>query len=125
MAKNKWGRIVNIASVAMGGVGIGFPMIAHYCASKGGVVAFPEALADELAPMGILVNCIAPGLIESEMTQSMISDPQQMQTFLPKIPLKRVGKPEEIAAAAVFRSSDEASYTTGATLVIDGGWLAS
>src|SRR3989344_4851280 len=125
MAKNKWGRIVNIASVAMGGVGIGFPMIAHYCASKGGVVAFTEALADELAPMGILVNCIAPGLIESEMTQSMISDPEQMKGFLPKIPLKRVGKPEEIAAAAVFLSSDEASYTTGATLVVDGGWLSS
>ena len=63
MAKNKWGRIINIASIASGGVGVGFPSVAHYCASKGGVVAFTEALADELAPLGILVNCIGPGVI--------------------------------------------------------------
>lgn len=124
MVKNKWGRIINIASVAMGGVGIGFPKIAHYCASKGGVVAFTESLADELAPMDILVNCIAPGLILSEMTQSTIDNKEQLQAFLSKVPLKRVGKPEEIASAVVYFSSDEASYTTGSTLVVDGGWLA-
>lgn len=124
MAKNKWGRIVNIASIAMGGVGIGFPNIAHYCASKGGVVALTEALACELAPMGILVNCIAPGLIETEMTKGIIDNPEQLQTFLPRIPLNRIGKAEEIAAAIVYSSSEEASYTTGVTLVVDGGWLA-
>lgn len=124
MAKNKWGRIVNIASIAMGGVGVGFSNIAHYCASKGGVVALTESLACELAPMGILVNCIAPGVIETEMTKSIVDNPEQLRTFLPRIPLNRIGKPEEIASAVVYLSSEEASYITGATLVVDGGWLA-
>lgn len=125
MAKHNWGRIINIASIASGGVGVGFPSIAHYCASKGGVVAFTEALADELAPMGILVNCIGPGLIETEMTKGVLDNPDQAKAFTARIPLKRAGKPEEIAAAVVFLSSKEASYTTGATFYIDGGWLAS
>lgn len=125
MGTMKWGRIINIASVASGGVGIGFPSIAHYCASKGGIVAMTEAMADELAPMGILVNCIGPGLVESEMTKDILANPQQMAGFLPRIPLKRAGKPEEIAAAVVYLASEEASYTTGATLYVDGGWLAS
>lgn len=125
MAKNKWGRIINIASIASGGVGVGFPSITQYCASKGAVVAMTEALADELAPMGILVNAIGPGVIESEMTQGLLKDPAQAQTLLSRAPLKRAGKPEEIAAAVVYLASDEASYTTGATLYIDGGWTAS
>lgn len=119
------GRIINIASIASGGVGVGFPSIAHYCASKGGVVAMTEALAIELAPMGILVNCIGPGVIESEMTEGMLKDPKQAEALLARAPLKRAGKPEEIAAAVVYLSSEESSYTTGATFYIDGGWLAS
>ncbi len=119
------GRIINIASIASGGVGVGFPMIAHYCASKGGIVAMTEALADELAPMGILVNCIGPGVIETEMTQDFLKDPAQAQLMLAHAPLKRAGKPEEIASAVVYLASDEASYTTGTTIYVDGGWLAS
>ena len=125
MAKHKWGRIVNIASIASGGVGVGFPSIAHYCASKGGVVAMTEAMAIELAPMGILVNCIGPGVIESEMTEGMLKDPKQAEALLSRAPLKRAGKAKEIAAAAVYLASEEASYTTGTTLYIDGGWLAN
>ncbi|MBI2405176.1 3-oxoacyl-ACP reductase FabG [Candidatus Gottesmanbacteria bacterium] len=125
MAKNKWGRIVNIASIASGGVGVGFPQIAHYCASKGAIVGMTEAMASELAPMGILVNAIGPGLIETEMTEAILKNPKQMEGFVSRIPLKRPGKAEEIAAAVVFFASDEASYTTGATLYVDGGWLAS
>lgn len=125
MAKHKWGRIVNIASIASGGVGVGFPSIAHYCASKGGVVALTEAMAVELAPMGILVNCIGPGVIETEMTQALLKDPKQAEGLLSRAPLKRAGKPEEIASAVVYLASEEASYTTGTTLYIDGGWLAS
>ncbi len=128
MAKNNppagGGRIINIASIASGGVGIGFAQIAHYCASKGGVVGMTEALADELAPMGILVNAIGPGIIETEMTEAMLKDPKQAEALLARVPLKRAGKPEEIAAAVVFLASDEASYITGATLYVDGGWLA-
>jgi len=125
MAKNKWGRIINIASIASGGVGVGFPSVAHYCASKGGVVAFTEALADELAPLGILVNCIGPGIIATEMTEGMLKDPKQAELLLARAPLKRAGKPEEIASAIVYLASDEASYTTGTTLYVDGGWLAT
>lgn len=124
MAKNKWGRIVNIASIASGGVGVGFPSIAHYCASKGGVVALTEALADELAPMGILVNAIGPGVIATEMTEGMLKDPKQAEALLARAPLKRAGKSEEIASAVVYLASDEAGYTTGTTLYVDGGWLA-
>lgn len=119
------GRIINIASIASGGMGVGFPSVAHYCASKGGIVAFTEALADELAPMGILVNCIGPGVIETEMTVEILKDPKQAEGFLSRIPLKRAGKPEEIASAVVYLASNEASYTTGATLYVDGGWLAT
>lgn len=125
MAKNHWGRIINISSIASGGVAVGFPGMSNYCASKGGVVAFTESLADELAPMGITVNSIGPGVIETEMTQSIKDNPQQAEGMKMRIPLKRFGKPEEIAAAVVYLASDEAAYTTGATLYIDGGWTAS
>lgn len=124
MAKNKWGRIVNIASIASGGVGVGFPGIAAYCASKGGVVGMTEALADELAPMGILVNAIGPGVIATEMTEEVLNDPKRAEDMKMRIPMKRFGKPEEIATAVVYFASDEASYTTGAILYVDGGWLA-
>lgn len=124
MAKNKWGRIIMISSIASAGVGVGFPQIAQYCASKGGVIGLVESMADELAPMGILVNAIGPGVIESEMTEGMLKDPKQAEALLARAPLKRAGTPEEIAAAVVYFASDEAAYTTGATLYVDGGWLA-
>lgn len=125
MAKRSWGRIVNIGSVAMGNQGFGIAGGSAYAASKGGVVGLTESLAAELASKNILVNCIAPGLIESEMTQSIMNDKKQLEAFLPRIPLKRAGKPEEIAAGVVYLASSEASYVTGATFVIDGGWLAT
>lgn len=129
MAKNNppagAGRIINIASIASGGVGVGFVGVSNYCASKGGVVGMTEALADELAPMGVTVNAIGPGIIETEMTKGITDDPKQAEGMKMRIPMKRFGKPEEIAAAVVYLASDEASYTTGATLYIDGGWTAS
>lgn len=125
MAKHTWGRIINIASIASGGVGVGFPSVTHYCASKGGVVAMTEAMAIELAPMGILVNAIGPGVIESEMTEGILKDPKQAEALLARAPLKRAGKADEIAAAVVYFASEEASYTTGSTLYVDGGWLAN
>jgi len=124
MAKKKWGRIVNIASIASGGVGVGFVGISAYCASKGGVVGLTEAMADELAPMGILVNAIGPGIIATEMTEEILKDPKRAEDMKMRIPMKRFGKPEEIAAAVVYFASEEASYTTGTTLYVDGGWLA-
>jgi len=128
MAKNNppagGGRIINIASIASGGVGVGFAGISAYCASKGGVVGMTEAMADELAPMGILVNAIGPGVIATEMTEEVLNDPKRAEGMKMRIPMKRFGKPEEIAAAVVYFASDEASYTTGTTLYVDGGWLA-
>jgi NAD(P)-dependent dehydrogenase (short-subunit alcohol dehydrogenase family) len=122
MVKNKWGRIVNIASIASGGVGVGYPTLSHYCASKGGVIALTEAMAIELGQYNILVNAIGPGGIETEMTTGMT--PEVLEGMKARLSVKRIGKPEEIAAAVVYLVSEEASYTTGATLYVDGGWLA-
>jgi len=124
MVKKKWGRIINIASIASGQVGIGYPQIAHYCASKGGIVALTEALALELSPLGINVNAIGPGVIETEMTKGMLSDEKTKQEILARLPKGRVGQPKDIGTAVVFLASDEADYVTGATLFVDGGWLA-
>ncbi len=125
MLKNKWGRIINIASILSGGVGSGMAGAINYCASKGGVVAMTEGLADEFATMGITVNAIGPGFIETEMTEAVKQMPDFYNGLIARIPMKRFGKAEEIAATVVYLASDEASYTTGATLYIDGGWTAN
>ncbi|MBI4085474.1 MAG: SDR family oxidoreductase [Candidatus Liptonbacteria bacterium] len=124
MAKNKWGRIINIASIASGQVGIGISGGVHYTASKGGVLGMTETLADEFAPLGINVNAIAPGAIDTPMASSANMAKEAMDYFLNKIPLKRMGKAEEIASVVVFLSSEEASYITGSTIYVDGGWLS-
>ncbi len=125
MAKQKSGVIINIASVAMGQVGIGFPNIAHYCASKGGIVGMTEALAVELAPYNIRVNAIAPGMIETPMIDTIKEDPKSMEAMLARVPMHRVGKPEEVSELVLFLASDKSSYMTGSVVVIDGGWLAT
>ena len=125
MKKQGSGAIVNIASVAMGQQGIGFPNIAHYCASKGGIAALTEALAVELAPLNIRVNCIAPGLIDTPMINTVKSDPKTMEGMLGRIPLHRTGRPEEVSELVAFLASDDSSYITGSVVVIDGGWLAT
>ena len=125
MAKNKWCRIVNIASIASGQVGVGIAGGVHYTASKGGVIAMTETMAVEWAPLGINVNAIGPGAIDTPMANSKEIPKEMMEGILAKVPLKRMGRPEEVAAAAVFLSSEEASYVTGATFFVDGGWLAA
>jgi len=124
MAKQKSGRIINIASVAMGQMGIGFPNIAHYCASKGGIGGMTEALAVELAPYNITVNAIAPGMIETPMIDPMKQDPKMMEAMLARVPIHRVGSPQEVSNLVLFLASNESSYMTGSMVVIDGGWLA-
>ena len=124
MAKQKSGVIVNIASIAMGQVGCGFATLAHYCASKGGIVGMTETLALELAPLNIRVNAIAPGAIDTPMIDLLKSDPKTMEGTLARIPLHRTGKPEEVSNLVLFLASDASSYMTGSTVVIDGGWLA-
>lgn len=125
MSKNNWGRIINIASVASGGVGVGIAGGAHYTASKGGIIGMSETLAVELAPLGITVNVIGPGAIDTPMVGAANLPKEAMDAMLAGVPLKRMGRPEEVSAAVVFLASDEASYVTGATLYVDGGWLAA
>lgn len=124
VAQKTGGKIINLASIASGQVGTGFLNLAHYCASKGGVVAMTEAMALELGAYKINVNAIAPGAIETDMTKGMLTDEATKKGFLSRIPKGRIGKPEDIGAMAVFLASDESDYCTGATFYVDGGWLA-
>ena len=124
MAKQKSGSIVNIASIAMGQVGVGFQGLTHYCASKGAIVAMAEAMSLELAPLGIRVNTISPGAIDTPMAASIKQDAKTFEGFMAKVPLRRMGNPEEISNAVLFLASDESSYMTGSVVVVDGGWLA-
>jgi len=121
MAKQKKGVIVNIASIA---AIMGFAGLAHYCASKGGIVSMSKALALELAPMGIRVNVIDPGSIDTPGTHTMEMDEKTRQAMLAPIPMKRNGTADEIANAVLFLASDESSYMTGSVMVVDGGWVA-
>lgn len=119
------GKVICLSSIASGGVGAGFGGTAAYVASKGGVIGLVEDLAVELAPKGININAIAPGVIETDMTKQFLGNEQMKAGFLAKIPKKRFGQPEDIGAAAAFLASDEADYITGVVLYVDGGWLAS
>ena len=114
------GSIVNIASVA---AIIGFAGLSHYCASKGGVVAMSKAVALELAPMGIRINNIDPGAIDTPGASGMNMTDEQRSAMLAPIPMKRQGQAEEISNAVLFLASDESSYMTGSTMVVDGGWV--
>jgi NAD(P)-dependent dehydrogenase (short-subunit alcohol dehydrogenase family) len=125
MIKQKSGVIVNIASVEMGQMGSGMPYLVHYCASKGGVVAMTEAMAVELAPYNIRVNAVAPGAIDTKIAEGQPTDPEATKAFLAKIPMRRVGKSEEVSSLVLFLASDDASYITGSTMIVDGGWMAN
>jgi len=124
MLKQKSGVIVNIASIAMGQVGCGFNSLAHYSASKGGIVAMTETLALELGQYNIRVNAIAPGVIETPMVDTIKNDSDTLKATLARIPLGRMGNSQEISNLVLFLASDESSYLTGSTVVADGGWLA-
>jgi 3-oxoacyl-[acyl-carrier protein] reductase len=124
MIKQKSGAIVNIASIAMGQVGVGFATLAHYCASKGGIVGFTETLAQELAPYNVRVNAISPGAIDTPMVDPLKTDAKTMEGTLARIPLHRMGKAQEVSNLVLFLVSDASSYMTGSDVVIDGGWLS-
>lgn len=119
MLKQGKGKIINIASIA--GL-IGFEQSAAYCAAKGGVVNLTRAMALDYASRQINVNAIAPGIIETDMTKPFLTDEKMRQDFLAKTPIGRIGKPEDIAYAAVYLASSESDFVTGQTLVVDGGW---
>ena len=116
MMKRRAGRIIGVTSV----VGVtGNPGQTNYSASKAGMIGFSKSLAQEVGSRGVTVNCIAPGFIASPMTD--VLNDQQREAILGKIPAGRLGTGDEIAAAAVYLSSDEAAYVTGQTLHVNGG----
>jgi 3-oxoacyl-[acyl-carrier protein] reductase len=110
----RWGRVISIASVA--GRTRSDVAGAHYAASKAGIIGFSRVLAVELAPLGVTVNCVAPGQIDTGMT-----DPRANAEYLPRIPVGRIGLAEDIAAAVSYLASDGASFVTGAVLDVTGG----
>lgn len=116
MLRERWGRIVNISSV----VGeMGNPGQANYVASKAGLIGLTKSLAQEVGSRNITVNAIAPGFIETDMTQNL--NPELKEKMLDQTPLKRMGAPEDVAGAVNFLVSDEASFITGHVLDVNGG----
>jgi glucose 1-dehydrogenase len=118
MAVKAGGKIINISSVHEE---LPFPHFASYCASKGGVKMLTRNLSVELAPLGITINSIAPGAIETPINKNLLNDPTKLNSLLENIPLRRLGTPDDVASMALFLASEESSYATGTTFFVDGG----
>lgn len=120
MLAAKWGRIVNVSSSS---AQTGAATMVHYAASKGGVIGFTKSLAQELAPTGITVNNVPPGFVDTPMLREQLKD--RVDTIAAASPMKRPGKPEDMAAAIAFLASEDAGYITGHTLSVNGGRYSS
>jgi len=118
MAAKTGGKVINISSVHEE---LPFPHFASYCASKGGVKMLTRNLSIELAPLGITINSIAPGAIETPINTKLLNDPVKLKALLGNIPLGRLGQPSDVASMAVFLASEESDYATGTTFFVDGG----
>jgi 3-oxoacyl-[acyl-carrier protein] reductase len=116
MFKARWGRIINITSIV---AVTGNPGQANYCAAKAGIIGFTKAVALELAGVGITVNSIAPGFIDTDMTRKLTD--KQKEAILNQIPMRKMGAPDDIAEAVAYLASESAAYVTGQTLHINGG----
>jgi glucose 1-dehydrogenase len=118
MASNGRGKVINVSSVHEE---MAFPNFAAYCASKGGVRMLTRTLAVELGPLGITINSIAPGAIETPINSKLLNDPVKLKSLVGQIPLGRLGTPADVAGLAVFLASGDSDYVTGTTYFIDGG----
>jgi glucose 1-dehydrogenase len=118
MTTQRPGKIINISSVHED---LPFPNFTAYCMSKGGVKMMTRNLSIELAPFGITINSIAPGAIQTPINTALLNDPVKLNALLNQIPLRRLGKPEDVAGLGVFLASSEADYVTGTTYFVDGG----
>jgi len=117
-ARKSGGKIINISSVHEE---LPFPHFTSYCASKGGLKMMTRNLSIELAPLGITINNVAPGAIETPINTKLMNDPAKLKALLDNIPLDRLGQPGDVAGAVAFLASSDADYITGTTLVVDGG----
>lgn len=122
MVERKYGRIINIASLASF---VGFHEVAAYGASKAAVASLTKSLAVEWAPSGVCVNAIAPGIFVTDLNAGLLNGTPRSKELLLRTPMRRFGRLEELVGACVFLASDAASFITGHTLVVDGGFLAS
>lgn len=122
MLERNYGRIINIASLS---TFVALYEVAAYSASKAAVASLTKSLAVEWASRGVCVNAIAPGVFRTALNQKLLDETERGREFLLRTPMKRFGKVEELAGAAVFLASDAASFVTGEILVVDGGFLAS
>ena len=117
-ARKSGGKVINISSVHED---LPFPHFTAYCASKGGLKMMMRNLSIELAPLGITINNIAPGAIETPINTALMNDPKKLAALLSNIPLNRLGQPGDVSSAVAYLASSDADYITGTTLVVDGG----
>ncbi len=122
MLERRYGRIINIASLSSF---LGLFQSAAYAASKGGLLSLTRTLAVEWAPHGVCVNAIMPGVFRTALNQKLLDGTPRGQEFLVRTPMQRFGQVEELVGAAIFLASDSAGFVTGATIPVDGGFLAS
>ena len=122
MLEREYGRIINIASLS---TFVALHEVAAYSASKAAVASLTKSLAVEWSPRGVCVNAIAPGVFRTALNQKLLDESERGQEFLLRTPMKRFGKVEELAGAAIFLASDAASFVNGEILTVDGGFLAS
>jgi NAD(P)-dependent dehydrogenase (short-subunit alcohol dehydrogenase family) len=121
LKEQRWGRIINVASL------LSFVAIAQrsaYASSKAGMLGLTRAMALDLAPHGVTVNALCPGVFKTEINRPILNDPEYLKEFLRQVPLGYLGDPQQLQGAIVFLASEASSYMTGAALVVDGGWTA-